>query len=204
MRSSASAAAAPMWKASALSVPAVRPVKIAFSSRNVSSATEKSVMVSTLVAALSAVLNKNKSVPALPVQRVVARAAVERVGAGVADHEVGDLVAGQIDRGRAGGVGRPQRLDRDAGRQRIAHRRIDIVGAGWRLDDDVASVVDEVGVVAAEPFQRVGAAAAVEDVGAGVADDGVDELVAGQIDRGRAGGDWSFAGSPLRRPAPSV
>ena len=115
MRSSASAAAAPMWKASAASAPAANPANTAFSSRKLSLATEKSTMVSTLVAALSAVLKKKVSLPALPVNVSLPSSAVDLVVAGVAGDEIVDFVAGQVDGGRRGGIDGPQRLGRNAG-----------------------------------------------------------------------------------------
>ena len=50
------------------------------------------------------------------------------------------------------------------------------------LEDAVAGVVHEVGVVAPVAVERVGAAAAVQHVGAGVADEPVGEGVAGEVD----------------------
>ena len=88
----------------------------------------------------------------------------------------------------AGGVHGAQRLGRDAGRKRIAHRRIDVVGAlAGGFDHDVRGIVDHIGVVAAQPSQRVGVTSTVENVAASIADHGVDEVVAGQIDGRRCG-----------------
>ena len=53
--------------------------------------------------------------------------------------------------------------------------------------DNVTSIVDIVAVVAAKPLHRVDAAGAIEDIGSRIADDGLGDFVAGQIDRARAG-----------------
>ena len=173
-----------MWKASAFSAPAASPVKIAFSSRNVSLATEKSVTVSTLVATLSAVLKKNRSAAGVAGQRVVALAAIELVGAGVASDEIVDLVGGEVDGGDAGGVVGPQCLGGDASAEPIGHRRVHVVGAsGDDLDDLVHRVVDQKRVVASVSGQRVGAGPANKEIVVVVADNDVVELVAGAVDR---------------------
>ena len=85
----------------------------------------------------------------------------------------------------SGGVGGAQRLDRHACRERIAHRRVDIVDAGG-LDDRVRRAVDEIGVVAAQALQRVDARSAVQNVIAAVPTiDGVGEGVADAVDGDR-------------------
>ena len=55
------------------------------------------------------------------------------------------------------------------------------------LDHHVAGIVDIVDVVAAPPACVVGAAAAVEDVGAGIAGQHVVQAVAGPVEVGRPG-----------------
>src|SRR5262249_35551834 len=98
---------------------------------------------------------------------VVAVAADHGVGAGLAVDDVGGVVAGDlVGRAVAGAVdwigpGQDQVLDVD--RQRVAHRRFDGVGAALGgLDDNVAGVVDEIGVVAGAAGHDVGAAHAVD------------------------------------------
>jgi len=54
------------------------------------------------------------------------------------------------------------------------------------LLDDIGGVVDIVAVVAAKPLHRVDAAGAIEDIGSRIADDGLGDFVAGQINRARA------------------
>ena len=107
--------------------------------------------------------------------------------AGVAGDDVGEIVAGQVDGRGSGGVGRTQRLDRDAGCEHIAHRGVHGVGAGG-VGDLVRRIVNEERIVAAAAVHGVGAAAAVEQVGAVVAGEDIGELVAGEIDRRRARG----------------
>ena len=82
------------------------------------------------------------------------------------------------------------RFSTSAARACEIDRRLDRVDAGAAvgdLVDDVAGIVDDVGVVAGAADQRVGAGAAVEDVGGGVAGDDVGQRVAGAVDRRRAG-----------------
>ncbi|RWE92883.1 MAG: hypothetical protein EOS68_24630 [Mesorhizobium sp.] len=55
------------------------------------------------------------------------------------------------------------------------------------LDHLVAGIVDVVVIVAAKTAQLIGTAAAVDDVGAGIALDGLGRLVAGQVDCRGAG-----------------
>ena len=167
-------------------------------------------MVSTLVAAFSAVLNRNLSFagaagervvagPALEV--VVAAEALEHVEAGIADDGLRVAVAGEVDRVHAVVVGRGQRFDLLAGGQLIVDRRAHGVSAlAGGLEDVVAGVVDKVDVVAAETLHGVGAAFAIEDVGAGVADERVGVAVAGEIDGGRP----SIVGRPQSLDADAV
>src|SRR5262249_33216466 len=69
-----------------------------------------------------------------------------------------------------------------------ADRALDRVdAAAGDLDDEIAAVVDDIGVVALAALQRVGAGAAVEDVGAVVADQVVGAGIAGGVERRRAG-----------------
>ncbi|CAF0856079.1 unnamed protein product [Rotaria sp. Silwood1] len=115
-------------------------------------------------------------------QAVGARAAVQHVGAAVAGDDVVQLVAGAVD---AGGAGQYQVLDVRA--QHEAGRSAHGVDALARvLDDLVARVVDDVGVVARAARHDVGARAAVDDVVAAVAGDLVGQLVAGAVQVGRA------------------
>ena len=115
--------------------------------------------------------------------RVGAGAAVEPVVGGVAGEDVGERVAGAVDRRRAG-----QDQVLDVRRQRVGDARPDRVGAGGgRSVTASASGVDDVGVVAEAAADHVVAGAAVEHVGCAVAGEDVAERVAGAVDRGAAG-----------------
>ena len=92
-------------------------------------------------------------------------AAVERVVAAVAGDDVVEPVAGAVDVAAAG-----QGEVLDIGGERVADRRphrVDAFADGFR--DDVADVVDDIGVVAEAADHAVGAGAAVERVVAGAA-----------------------------------
>ena len=67
------------------------------------------------------------------------------------------------------------------------------IAAGTRLlDDEVVQIVDDVGVVAIAALHPVGAAAAVEEVLGGIADQPVRQVAADQIGRGDPGHDDVF------------
>src|SRR5262249_31335829 len=96
------------------------------------------------------------------VQRVVAGAAVQRVVAAAADPAVVDLVAGRADAGGCGGAVGAQGLDLLAGRHGPVDDGVDDVAAfAGGLDDLVAGIVDNVGVVAGSAGHRIDAGAAV-------------------------------------------
>ena len=117
-------------------------------------------------------------------QRVVAAEAIQHVVAAESGQEVRAAVAGdRVVAGAAGpadGAGRAdqdQLLDID--RQRERDRCIDRIDAGaLGLDNGVASIVHEIGVVAGPAHQGVGAAAAIEHVATGATDDEIRAAVA--------------------------
>ena len=149
-------------------------------------------------------------------QRVVAGAAIDEVVAGIADQQVGEAIAGEIDVG----IARQHRhldvaLDVDGIRQVDGDRRlhpVEAVRAG--LVDDVADIVDDVGVVAGTALheigtgpaqkrvdartalQRVVAGAAVDEVVATIADQQVGEAIAGEVDVGIARQHAHLDGAP--------
>ena len=69
--------------------------------------------------------------------------------------------------------------------ERVADGRQDTIGrsAAGRFAHGVGDIVDKVHVVAAEALHRIDAAAAIDDVGAGIAGDRLAEGVARQVDR---------------------
>ena len=114
--------------------------------------------------------------------RVDARAAVQHVVAAVAGQRVGEVVAGAIDRGVAG-----QDQVLDVGAELVRRRRLHQIGAAaGRLDDEVVRLIDHIGIVAQPARHRVGARAAVEQVVARIARQGVAKLVAGAGKIGRS------------------
>src|SRR5207237_202104 len=110
-------------------------------------------------------------------------AAIEAIRRGVAGKDVGERVAGRVDRARAG---EGQVLDvrrKDPGDAALDGVR---TGAGC-LGGDVADGVDDVGVVAETADHRVEAGQAVQDVVAAVAGERVGQGVARAVDGAGAG-----------------
>ena len=125
-------------------------------------------------------------VAAQTLQHVGIASAVDDVVACVADHGVGEVVAGQVDGRRSGGIGGTQGLHRHVHAQRVRRRYVRIVGAlAGGLDDGVSHNVDEEGIIAGEAAQGISAAIAVEDVVGGVAFKGIGEFVASEVDHRR-------------------
>ena len=134
--------------------------------------------------------------------RVVAGAAEHRVGAGVAVEKivagvagervgVGVAVALQVGAARQGQVF-------DIRRQPVMRRRVHRVDAFvGALDDEVAGIVDDVGVVAGAADQHVAARAAVERVVAAETDEDVGGAIAGH-DVGHVVADAVEAATPVR------
>jgi len=123
-------------------------------------------------------------VPAQPAHVVRAAAAVQYIVAGIADQDLAELVAGEVDRLGAVLEADGEGLDMLAGHQRIADHRIDdVVAAAGGLAHDVAGMIDIIDVVAAQAAHVVRAAAAVQHIVAGIAEQDLAELVAGQVDR---------------------
>ena len=119
------------------------------------------------------------------VHRVRAAAAIEPVGAAIADEDVAEAVAGAVD---IGGPGQGQVLD--CGSQRVADRAFDLVGAlAGQLGDSVGDIVDDIDVIAKAALHDVGAEPAVETVGGVVAGEGVGARIAEAVDRRRASQD---------------
>src|SRR5262249_46819085 len=97
-------------------------------------------------------------------------------------HDIGEAVAGAGDVAAAG-----LRQVLDIGAEREVDAALDEVGAlAGPLRDDVAEVVDDVGVVAGATLDAIRAGPAVENVGASGADDVVGEFIAGAADRADA------------------
>ena len=116
------------------------------------------------------------------VQRVGAAAAVEHVVGTVAHDQVGARVASGVDAVRA-----DQHQVLELLSQHVADGRAHgVVALARQLVDQVAAVVDRVGVVAGAAVHRVGATAAVEQVVLGVAGQLVGPVVAGAGDGVRA------------------
>ena len=115
-------------------------------------------------------------------QIVVAVAAAQAVGAGIALDGVVELVAGQVDRGRSRSpsIAASSSIETRR-REHVAVARISDVGAlAVDLDDRVAGF-DEIAVVAGAAGQHVGAGLAVEIVLAGAADELVVAVAAIEI-----------------------
>src|SRR5205085_4005892 len=121
--------------------------------------------------------------PPAAVQHVIARAAVDLVGAAVADDGVGEAVAGAVDRGASG-----QGEVLDLGCERVGDRGLDqVCAAAGELDHRIQRIVHDIGVVARAAGEGVGPCPAIEDVVAGIAGDHVDRGVAGAVDVANAG-----------------
>src|SRR5207244_2571017 len=92
--------------------------------------------------------------------RVASSGAVNYVRSAIADERIGQGVADAVDVGRSG-----QHEPLDIGRERIADRALDRVGAfAGVFDDLVAGAVDEIRVVPARARHGVGTEATVERV----------------------------------------
>ena len=129
-------------------------------------------------------------------QRVGPDTAVEHVVAIVAGDGVGGGVAGAADVGRAGERQHLETLaEAVAG---VGDDRVAPAAGGGALHDDVAAVVHPVGVVAGAAGQGVGARAAIQHVGTGIAGDLVVEFVAGAGDVGAAGQHQVLEVAPQR------
>ena len=140
-------------------------------------------MISLLVVAFGSVWNKKKSLPRSAGQIVIAACAGDDVAAIVADDDLADRIAGQIDVVGAGGREDAQLLHIDARSQRIADGGAHDIGAAvGGLDHLVARVVDDVAVVAAEARHDLSASAAIDQVGAVIALNRLIEFIAGQIE----------------------
>ena len=112
--------------------------------------------------------------PAAAAHGVGAGAAVEEVVAGVAEDRVRQSVAEALQVGAA-----LQDQVLHVRRQRVVDRGENrVVALGRVLDHHVADIVDDIGVVAGTADHGVGADAAIEDVAAGIAEDGVRRAVA--------------------------
>src|SRR5262249_37709133 len=117
-------------------------------------------------------------------QRVGATAAVEPIVASAANDGIAQIVA---DPGEIAASGEDQVLDVVA---EYVHRRfaLDRIGALVRiLEHGVKGTVDDVNIAAAAAPEEVVAGRAVERVRPVIADDGVVELVAGEVDPRGAG-----------------
>src|SRR5262249_22764268 len=102
----------------------------------------------------------------------------ERVVAGVADQRIVIGAAGGIDVAAA-----VENHRFDVGADGVVDRGVDdVVALVGVLDDDVAGVVDDVGVVAGTALHHIGAGTAIERVVAGVPGEEVGSAVAEAID----------------------
>lgn len=100
-----------------------------------------------------------------PLEEIVAVAAVERAVAVIADDDVVELVAGEVDDVGADCVAGRQNLDLLAGRKAVGEVRIDDVEASPdALAHLIEGGVEEVAVVAAAAAHDVVAGTAVENV----------------------------------------
>ena len=108
------------------------------------------------------------------------RAAVQRVIGASAGDDVAQSVAGARE-----GASADERQVLEVVREcEGRERRFDSIGAGiGRFRNDVAGIVDDVGVVAAATDELVGSCPAVERIGANAARDGVGERVARAAER---------------------
>ena len=112
------------------------------------------------------------SLPAPPVKHVVAEAAIDLVGAGIADDGVGEVAAREDQPGRAGGI---QILDLGPGAHVEVDARIDRVDAtAGGFDHGIAGIVDVVDIVADPAVHGIDAGAAIENVVACIAKESVD------------------------------
>ncbi len=112
---------------------------------------------------------------------VVAGAAREDVGAGIAGENVVQSVTGTVDIAAA-----DEGQILDIGQERVSNRGLDGVSASAeQFGDHVGDVVDEIGIVASTAEQRIGAEAAVEDIGCRVTGQDIIEFVTGEIDSNR-------------------
>ena len=112
---------------------------------------------------------------------VVASAAREDVGAGIAGENVVQSVTGTVDIAAA-----DEGQILDIGQERVSNRGLDGVSASAeQFGDHVGDVVDEIGIVASTAEQRIGAEAAVEDIGCRVTGQDIIEFVTGEIDSNR-------------------
>ena len=133
--------------------------------------------------AVGAVAAGHVVVAAVAGQRVVAVAAVERVAGVVARDLVGQVVAVA----EAVGAARQRQVLDEVG-EREAERAVDLVRApAGQFNDEVTVAVDFVGIVAGATGHAVFAAAAIQLVGAAVAEEHVARIVAGGVERARAG-----------------
>ena len=125
-------------------------------------------------------------------------AAIEDIVAGVAGQDVGQAIAGAVD---VGGARQRQVLD-GLPAEAEAHRALNRVGAlACGLDDDVAGIVDPVGVVARTADHPVVFGTAVEDIVAGIAGQGVCQRIAGAVDVGGARQRQHLDGLPAESEA---
>src|SRR5690606_14285905 len=121
--------------------------------------------------------------------RIAAGAAIEIVGAEAATQRIVGIVAGDdVVEAVAGAVdvaGTDERQVFDIGSERIGDRGADFVGTlAGKFGDDVAGIIDHVGIGPQAADHRIGARAAVEHVGGGIAIERIGERVAGAVDRG--------------------
>ena len=111
-------------------------------------------------------------------ERVGTRSAIENVVAAIAGYGVGKAVTRAVD-----GSGSRQREVFNISAECIRHRRLHCISAfAGIFGDNIAHVVNDVGIVAETAGQRVSACATVENVIGAIADNGVGKAVARAID----------------------
>ena len=129
------------------------------------------------------------------IQGVVAGPAGEGVGRRVPDEDIGQVVAGAVERAGAG-QGQPLHV----GSEGMSHTGLDAVGAFTdQFCHHISRIVDDIGVVTRPTDQRIGTRAAIKDVGRRVAGEGVSQVVTGAVERAGAG-----QGQPLQVRGQSV
>ena len=110
------------------------------------------------------------------------RSTIDDIVAVAACDRVGELVARER---QASPDCRSEILDLLTGGQCVVHRRVDGVGTfGGGFRDDIAGIVDGVGVVSQAADHRIGTRGAVDDIVAVAARDGVGQGVAGHGETG--------------------
>ena len=141
-----------------------------------------------LVDGVAGIVDEIGVVAGAAAHEVGAGAAVDEVVAGIAEDRVREAIAEALQVGAA----LQDQIFHVGGEREVDGREHRVVALAGALDHGVTGIVDKIGVVARAASHDVGADAAVDEIVAGVAEDGVGQVVAEALQVGIALQDQVF------------